>query len=211
MSRQRRTSIGALLIRLIFVAGLLGASVFFILWSQLAPQGRYWLSLMTAATLAAASAAFLLLAIYLWRQRTRAWQRAMDDRNAPHAGTLAPVSRSVRALTPAQLEQFTARLFRKLNYRVLHTGQTGDHGVDVRLVNPAGQVELVQCKQWNKPVGEPEVRDLAGAMLHEKAVRGIIVAPGGFSDAARRWAQGKSIVLADEREIGRMVQRAYGH
>lgn len=80
----------------------------------------------------------------------------------------------------------------------------------VRLVNPKGEVEIVQYKQWRKPVSEPHVRDLYGAMTDAKAARGWLWSPLGFSQAARRWAKGKPIVLADDEEIGRLVESVYG-
>ena len=57
-----------------------------------------------------------------------------------------------------------------MGYRAQRVGETGDHGVDVMLINPKSQKEIVQCKQWNKQVGEPVIRDLFGAMMHEGAV-----------------------------------------
>jgi hypothetical protein len=156
----------------------------------------------------------ITLIIYLlirrrW-QRQQAWLRATAYwRQGPQDGQRAVRYDSARALSPAHLEKFTADLFKQMGYKVVHTGKTGDHGVDVHLVNPLGQVELVQCKQWQHPVGEPEVRDLAGAMVHEGASKGFIIAPGGFSESARRWAKGQAIILADEGEIGRLVEIAY--
>jgi restriction system protein len=76
------------------------------------------------------------------------------------------------------------------------------------LVNPKGQKEIVQCKQWNKPVGEPQLRDLYGAMQHEKATRGWLVAPRGFSEPAKKWAKGKAIELIDDEQMGRLLQSA---
>ena len=80
----------------------------------------------------------------------------------------------------------------------------------MHLTNPLGQIELVQCKQLNKPVGEPTVCLLQGAMTHEKSIRGYILAPDGFTETARRYAIGTNIVLIDNLEIGRMVESAYG-
>lgn len=208
MARRRRSSTLAEITRLIFFLGILGISAFLTFWQGLAPQDRSLLFALALVFLVSGSGALILLIIYRKRQRALAWKRAMNAWNQSRQEKISAPYQSARAFTPAQLEKFTAQLFKQMGYRVAHTGQTGDHGVDVRLLNPAGQVELVQCKQWSKPVGEPEVRDLAGAMLHEKAVRGFIIAPGGFSDSARRWARGKPIVLADEREIGRLVQSA---
>ena len=152
--------------------------------------------------------------VYLvWRrknQRNKAWHRAMTRRGQSRLENAIPNTQSARSFSPNHLEKFAAQVFKQMGYRVVHTGQSGDHGVDVHLINPNGQVELVQCKQWSKPVGEPEVRDLAGAMVHAHAVCGYIFAPGGFSQKAMNWAKGKNIILADDHEIGRLVESAYG-
>lgn len=198
------------ILRLAFLLVMLGVSIYFVYWIRLTPQEQTLLFILGGIVLVGGLASIVFLVIYLRRRRARAWKRAMDAWNRSRQDQAVVTYPSVRAFTPAELEKFTAQLFKRMGYRVTHTGKSGDHGVDVRLENPSGQVELVQCKQWHKPVGEPELRDLAGSMLHENAVRGFIVAPGGFSDTARRWVQGKPIALVDEREIGRLVQSAYG-
>ena len=126
-----------------------------------------------------------------------------------HPSENSPRLTSSKDLSPALLERFAVQVYRKMGYQVNHTGHSGDHGIDVYLVNPKKQVELVQCKQWHKPVGEPEVRDLMGAMTHERAVKGYIWAPGGFSNAARQWAKGKPILLMDDGEIENLVESVY--
>ncbi len=143
-------------------------------------------------------------------RRKAAWELAMATWQSTRQLEPGATTRNLDQLSPAALEEFAAKLFEQMGYVVKHTGQSGDHGVDVHLVNPNRQSELVQCKQWKKPVGEPEVRDLAGAMAHENALRGFIIAPGGFTEAARKWASGKPIVLADKEEIDRLVFSAYG-
>jgi len=209
LPRRSRPTLFNLILRLVTLLALLAALAFLFFWLRLPPAQRYDLSLLALIVMAFSAVVAALLVVIFLRLRALAWQRAMLPAGGARPGGFIPAHDSVRSFSPAQLETFTARLFQQMGYRVNHTGQTGDHGVDVRLLNPHGQVELVQCKQWNKPVGEPEVRDLAGAMLHEQAVRGYLVAPAGFSSAARQWARGKSIMLVDEREIARLVQRAY--
>ena len=113
-------------------------------------------------------------------------------------------------MSDIELEKFAARVYKKMGYRVQHVGETGDHGVDVMLVNPKNQKEVVQCKQWNKPVGEPVIRDLYGTMGHEGAIRGWLWAPRGFSVSARKWARGKGIELVDDKEIGHLIELAFG-
>jgi hypothetical protein len=38
----------------------------------------------------------------------------------------------------------------------------------------------------------------------------LIIVRSSFSESARRWTQGEPIVLAEEREINRLVESAYG-
>jgi HJR/Mrr/RecB family endonuclease len=178
-------------------------------WQRLSPEGQVYLAVLVVFTLVCGLGALIMLRLYVQRKRSMAWQKAMRHWSQNTKSGWTPTFRSASQLAPRELERFAGQVYARMGYRVIHTGRTGDHGVDVKLVNPDGQVELVQCKQWNRPVGEPELRDLFGAMGHERAVRGFIWAPGGFSDAARRWARGKPIVLADSREIGRLVESAY--
>jgi restriction system protein len=113
-------------------------------------------------------------------------------------------------MSDVELEKFAAQVYKKMGYRAQRIGETGDHGVDVMLINPKGQKEIVQCKQWNKPIGEPVIRDLYGAMTHEGAIRSWLWAPRGFSDPAKKWTKGKAIELIDDNEIGRLIELAFG-
>ena len=112
-------------------------------------------------------------------------------------------------LSDLELEKLAEQVYKRLGYKVQHVGQTADHGVDVLLINPNNQKEIVQCKQWNKPVGEAVLRDLYGAMMHDQALRGWVWAPRGFSGPAKAWAKGKPIVLVDDAEINRLIGIAY--
>ena len=47
-------------------------------------------------------------------------------------------------------------------------------------------------------------------MNHENPVRGWLWAPRGFSEPARKWANGKGIELIDDKEIGRLIELAFG-
>jgi restriction system protein len=176
-------------------------------WRGLPPELRLLVTGLSIAAVLAATATAVLWRVHRHKQRVLVWSRAMSRwQNSPRSGK---VYRSVRQLSPTDLERFAAHVYENMGYRVSHTGGSGDHGVDVRLINPAGEVEIVQCKQWSSPVGEPDVRNLVGTMVHERAVRGYLWAPGGFSPEARRWARGKPVVLADDREIDRLVRAVF--
>lgn len=178
-------------------------------WQRLAPASKFLLLAGTGFVLTLGIGAALAFFLYRKREQDRIWRMAMAGwQNGSRNETTHP-TRSAMHLSDLELEKLAEQVYRKLGYSVRHVGQTGDHGIDVLLVNPNQQKEIVQCKQWSKPVGEAALRDLYGAMMHGQAVRGWIWAPRGFSGPAKAWAQGKPIVLVDEAEITRLIGIAY--
>jgi restriction system protein len=138
----------------------------------------------------------------IWRLTMAGWQNGWRrEENGPKNSALH--------LSDLELEKLAEQVYKKMGYQVQHVGQTGDHGIDVLLINPNNQKEIVQCKQWSKPVGEAALRDLYGAMMHDQAVRGWLWAPRGFSGPAKAWAKGKPIVLVDDMEINRLIGIAH--
>lgn len=104
----------------------------------------------------------------------------------------------IKSLGALELEKYTAELFQYLGYKVQLTPRTGDHGVDVQLINPQEENEIAQCKQWSsKKVSERDLREFYGTVMAEKSVRGYLIAPHGFTTKAKSWSKGKPIILAD--------------
>ncbi len=211
MARRRKNSLLGAFLQLAVFLFFLGSSSLAAFWNSLTPQYRLGFSITLAVIFLSGTALVILWTRYRKYQRELAWKQAMAAWNHNRKNQVTGQHTSSRHLTPAELEKFTAQVFKKMGYRVTHTGQAADHGIDVHMVNPKGQIEVVQCKQWNRPVGEPEVRDLSGVMVKERAVRGFLVAPHGFSVAARRWAKGTPIMLVDDREFDRIIMSAYGN
>ncbi len=213
MARYRKRNASSELmdfvLRAVFLLALLGYAPIIRWWSNIPELAKVLLVASVTFILFGSLGLMLLWKQYRKRQRAFAWQKAMFSWENSSNGKSAPQQQSARYLSDSELEEFAKRVYAKMGYKVKRTGQTGDHGVDVHLTNPKQEVELVQCKQWRKRVGEPAVRDLYGAMMHDGAVRGWIWAPSGFSKPAKKWAKGKSIVLADDEEIGRLVENAY--
>ena len=106
------------------------------------------------------------------------------------------------ALTPVEFEQWCAHRLRELGYSVRHVGGQGDHGIDL-FAEKDGELTVVQCKRFTgrRAVGEPQIRDLYGAMHAEKATHAIVMTAGYFTDDARAWARGKPIELWDADRI----------
>ena len=178
-------------------------------WHSLPPTNRFFLLGGTGFVLMVGIGAVFAFFIYRHREREKIWRLAMTGwQNRSRSEELAH-KHSALHLSDIELEKLAAQVYKKMGYQVQHVGQMGDHGIDVLLINPNKQKEIVQCKQWSKPVGEPVLRDLYGAMMHDQAVRGWLWAPRGFSGPAKAWAKGKSIVLVDDAEINRLIGIAY--
>lgn len=178
-------------------------------WQSFPSTSKFLLLAGTGLLLTVGLAAVFAFLIYRKRERDKIWRLAMAGKqSSAHRAENGP-KQSARHLSDLELEKLAEQVYRKLGYSVQHVGQTGDHGIDVLLINPNNQKEIVQCKQWSKPVGEAALRDLYGAMVHDQAVRGWIWAPRGFSGPAKAWAQGKPIVLVDDAEINRLINAAY--
>lgn len=178
-------------------------------WNSIPPTIRTLLIVLTITAMISGIGMLWAIKQHRKQQRGAAWKRALASWNQSTQAGMVYAHQSARYLSDVELEKFAAQTYSKMGYTVKHTGKAADHGVDVILYNPQKQLELVQCKQWNKPVGEPQVRDLFGAMGDMKASRGWLWAPKGFSRPARQWAKGKPIILVDDEEIGRLIESAY--
>ncbi|HET6823257.1 MAG TPA: restriction endonuclease [Anaerolineales bacterium] len=178
-------------------------------WQSFPSTSKFLLLAGTGFVLMMGIGVVFAFLIYRKRERDKIWRLAMAGwQNGSRREQNRPKS-SAMHLSDLELEKLAEQVYKKLGYSVQHVGQTGDHGIDVLLINPNNQKEIVQCKQWSKPVGEAALRDLYGAMMHDQAVRGWIWAPRGFSGPAKEWVKGKSIVLVDDMEINRLMGVAY--
>jgi hypothetical protein len=119
--------------------------------------------------------------------------------------------------TPAGLEQVVSDILRA-NYQqaeVIHVGRPDDGGVDVIFVDAGGPTWLVQVKRRSKPgsaEGVSTLRNLLGAMILERSLRGLVVSTADrFSMRARATAGaarqlGYEIRLADRGVLDRMLE-----
>ena len=115
----------------------------------------------------------------------------------------------VQNMDPIEFEQYVGYLYQKDGYRVAMTVTSGDEGVDLYLRRGLSTA-VVQCKRYAGTVGQPTVRDLYGAMVHNKARRAILVTSGAISRPAEDWAQGKPIELIDGHDLMSWAKRARG-
>lgn len=109
---------------------------------------------------------------------------------------------SLRSMDWRSFERLVGEAFRRQGYAVKETGQGGaDGGVDLELYK-AGQITLVQCKQWrSQRVGVQTVREMFGILVDRGAAVVKIVALGGYTPDAAAFARGKRIELVDGRML----------
>jgi hypothetical protein len=152
------------------------------------------------------SLALLMFVGVFWRRmRKWTWQRAMASwQRASLAGTL-PKFVLEKNIVEAELRQLALQVFSWMGYRL--ASGLGE-GAYLTLINPDGRIEVVGYKQPPEQAELHHIYSLELEMKRTKAVRGFCWAPAGFAREATKWVGNRPIVLADEVEIGRMVDCA---
>ena len=118
------------------------------------------------------------------------------------ASSAAPGTAAGSAPTLQTVENIAAYLYRANGYG-LGRGSTGGR---LRLDQPGGQVELVQCHVGEQPLGLREVVTFYEILRAEKAAHGEIWSVSGFSAEAIQWTTRKPISLLDAGAIHVVVE-----
>jgi restriction system protein len=128
---------------------------------------------------------------------------AFRARRQPRDASRFESRAQLAALSPEQFERWCAERLKVAGYQVNNVGGQGDHGVDL-IAERDAIVTVVQCKRYAgaRQVGEPQVRDLFGAMHHFGASRAMIITAGTFTSQAKAWIIGKPIDLWDVDRLG---------
>jgi restriction system protein len=119
---------------------------------------------------------------------------------------------TIRQMSWREFELLVGEVYRQQGYRVEETGGSGpDGGVDL-ILRRNGETVLVQCKRWKESskVGAPAVRQLLGAVMRDRATRGIFVTCSGFTAEAIAEMRGQPIELVDGAALLELVKQAQG-
>ncbi|MBI5770197.1 MAG: restriction endonuclease [Verrucomicrobia bacterium] len=148
------------------------------------------------------SGAVLALGLVWWVWRTRVQLSVRAGDGPKFSGpavrlTDVPTPTELMAWPVAQMRTLVAAVFEATGYRT----RLADHGDDatVELFRP-GRAEpsvLVCCLSGATAVEAKRVREFFGTMVSTGIDSGWIVAPGGFSTEARRFAAERGIELID--------------
>jgi restriction system protein len=101
-------------------------------------------------------------------------------------------------LTPYAFETVIRDLFQAMGFDTYQTRPSRDGGVDCvahYTKSVIGGKYIIQAKRYIHRVPVEAVRDLAGALDHERASKGILVTTSDFTHAGYEFARGKPIEL----------------
>lgn len=126
---------------------------------------------------------------------------------------LTSAQAALASVSSREFEVLTAQLYLKLGYEVELTPSVADGGRDIlarRLDSGRQHVTLVECKHHGSPVGVRHVRALLGAVAHERANTGVLIASGSFTRGARNMADREPrIELVDGATLCRLMDEHF--
>lgn len=124
----------------------------------------------------------------------------------------------LRAISPRKFEELLCYLYELAGYKVQLTPETRDRGADLLVCSPSpvfGRefVTVVQAKKFDgrRKVGEPEIRELAGAQFIFNAQKAQCITTYGYTDPARKTAKQLSIDLGLFCELLRLMNDEFRH
>lgn len=101
-------------------------------------------------------------------------------------------------------EDYISKLLTSMGFVVEQTTYSNDGGIDIIAVYEkpifSGKY-IIQCKNWQGNVGAPEIRDLFGVVMDQRANKGILITPSDFTEQAYAFAKGKNIELINGRGL----------
>lgn len=106
----------------------------------------------------------------------------------------------LRRMDWKRFEEVSAEYFRLCGFHAKTQSHGADGGIDIRLFSPTNStqvVNIVQCKQWAKPIGPKALRELLGVMTANKLSRGIFMTTSTFNGEATTFALENKIHLID--------------
>lgn len=129
--------------------------------------------------------------------------------------------RQIKQCTPGFFEKLVIDLLLGMGYGGSFKdagkaiGQSGDGGIDgiIKEDKLGLDVIYVQAKRWENVVGRPEIQKFAGALLGQKARKGVFITTSGFTKDAREYVgqvDSKIILIDGETLADQMIDYGVG-
>lgn len=106
-----------------------------------------------------------------------------------------------------EFERFLSVLYENLGYKVAQTKLSKDQGADLVIVKDGERI-VVQAKRYSNKVGNKAIREIAAAIKHYGADRGIVVTTNVFTQSAIELAKSNDIELVDRNKLKMLIENA---
>lgn len=135
---------------------------------------------------------------------------------------------TIKSISSSRFESLVVDLLVKMGYggsfkeAAQVVGKSGDAGIDgiIKEDKLGLDVIYIQAKKWEGVVGRPEIQKFAGALLGQKAKKGIFITTSSFTNDAKNYVQNidAKIILIDglrltelmiENNLGVSIQNIY--
>ncbi|MDW5266078.1 MULTISPECIES: restriction endonuclease [Acidobacteriaceae] len=129
---------------------------------------------------------------------------------APSATRPSAIS-SIHALSGQEFEHVIKELLTVMGFQAEMTATTGDGGIDLiaTLDKPfIGGRYLFQCKRYSdgNMVGASEVRDFYGAVMADRAIKGIFITTSDFTNQAKEFATQSGLELINMPKLIQLLE-----
>jgi restriction system protein len=123
--------------------------------------------------------------------------------------------KTVKSCSPVFFERLVIDLLVRMGYggsrkeagEVL--GKSGDGGIDGIIKEDKLGLDIiyVQAKRWENVVGRPEIQKFAGALLGQKARKGIFITTSGFTNDAEQYVKNleNKVILIDGLRLAELM------
>jgi HJR/Mrr/RecB family endonuclease len=146
---------------------------------------------------------FGVVGLLVWR---RLFGRSGRERKADKEELAKMLPDKLTSMSGQEFERYMAEVFQKIGHKVDIVGGPGDQGVDLLLKVGRKRV-AVQCKPHGKPVGRAAVSEVYAGAKHHGARQAWLVAPGGFTTAAKDLAKSTDVKLLDLAAVRGLLQK----
>lgn len=131
------------------------------------------------------------------------------------AALVDEISKQLKNISPSFFEKLVVELIVKMGYGGTLKeagevrGRSGDEGIDGIIKEDKLGLDAIyiQAKKWEDNVGRPEIQKFAGALLGQKAKKGIFITTSGFSREALEFVKtiDSRIVLIDGIKLAELM------
>ena len=134
----------------------------------------------------------------------------------------------IKSVSSSRFENLVVELLVRMGYggsfkeAASVVGRSGDAGIDGIIKEDKLGLDAIyiQAKKWESVVGRPEIQKFAGALLGQKAKKGIFITTSSFTDEAKNYVKNidAKIILIDgngltelmiENNLGVSIQNIY--